>query len=70
MPKYDKDIFDKLENYVNAILKSKKENPQADTAELENQIDLIVYRLYDLTYDEVLVVDKETTIKREEYDGK
>ena len=68
LPKYDKDIFDKLENYVNAILKSKKENPQADTAELENQIDLIVYRLYDLTYDEVLVIDKDIKISREEYE--
>lgn len=68
LPKYDKDIFDKLENYVNAILKSKKENPQADTAELENQIDLIVYRLYDLTYDEVLIVDPDSPITREEYE--
>ncbi len=68
LPKYDKDIFDKLENYVNAILKSKKENPQADTSELENQIDLMVYKLYGLTYDEVLIVDPETPITREEYE--
>ena len=68
LPKYDKDIFDKLENYVNAILKSKKENPMGDTSELENQIDLIVYRLYDLTYDEVLIVDPDSPITREEYE--
>lgn len=68
LPKYDKDIFDKLENYVNAILKSKKENPQADTSELENQIDLMVYKLYGLTYDEVLIVEPETLITREEYE--
>ena len=68
LPKYDKDIFDKLENYVNAILKSKKENSMADTTELENQIDLIVYRLYDLTYDEVLVIDKDIKMSREEYE--
>ena len=68
LPLYDKDIFEKLENCVNTILESKKENPQAYTAELENQIDLIVYRLYDLTYDEVLIVDPDSPITREEYE--
>lgn len=58
-----------LEGLVNNILTLKKTNPQADTSELENQIDFIVYKLYGLTYDEVLVVDKETTIKREEYEN-
>lgn len=68
LPAYNKEVFDKLEKYVNTILKSKKENPLADTSELENQIDFIVYKLYGLTYDEVLVVDKETKITREEYE--
>ena len=69
LPKYDKDIFEKLENCVNTILESKKENPQSDTSELENQIDLMVYKLYGLTYDEVLIVDPETLITREEYEN-
>ena len=56
-----------LEGLVNSILTLKKTNPQADTSELENQIDFIVYKLYGLTYDEVLIVDKETPITREEY---
>jgi hypothetical protein len=68
LPLYDKDIFEKLENCVNTILKSKKENSMADTTELENQIDLIVYKLYGLTYDEVLIIEPETLITREEYD--
>lgn len=55
---------------VDKILKIKKTNPQADTAELENQIDLLVYKLYNLTYDEVLIVDPETSITREEYEQK
>lgn len=33
----------------------------------EQDIDLIVYKLYSLTYDEVLIVDPETPITREEY---
>lgn len=68
LPLYDKDIFEKLENCVNTIHESKKENPMADTSELENQIDLIVYRLYNLTYDEVLIVDPDSPITREEYE--
>ena len=36
---------------------------------LEKEIDHIVYHLYDLTYDEVLVVDPETPITREEYES-
>lgn len=32
------------------------------------QIDLITYHLYNLTYDEVLIIDPETTISLEEYE--
>ena len=53
---------------VDEILIQKKNNPKADIKELENKIDFIVYKLYGLTYDEVLVVDKETKITREEYE--
>jgi len=41
----------------------------ADTSALENQIDFLVYHLYGLTYDEVLIVDPETPISREEYEA-
>ena len=35
----------------------------------EVKIDLLVYHLYGLTYDEVLIVDPETPITREEYEN-
>ena len=38
-------------------------------AALENQIDFLVYHLYGLTYDEVLIVDPNTPITREEYEA-
>lgn len=41
-----------------------------DITNLETQIDLLVYKLYGLTYDEVLIVDSETPITREEYEQK
>lgn len=34
----------------------------------EEQIDLLVYHLYGLTYDEVLIVDPEIPITKEEYE--
>ena len=34
----------------------------------EEQIDLLVYHLYNLTYDEVLIVDPDTPITRDEYE--
>ena len=54
-----------IENLVKAI-EQEKEN---DTSALENQIDFLVYHLYGLTYDEVLIVDPETPISREEYEA-
>lgn len=39
-----------------------------DSSNEENRIDLLVYHLYGLTYDEVLIVDSETPISRDQYD--
>jgi hypothetical protein len=39
-----------------------------DTKTGEQRIDLLVYHLYNMTYDEVLIVDPETPITREEYE--
>lgn len=54
-----------IEDLVNNILTLKES--KADTLKLEQQIDFLVYHLYGLTYDEVLIVDPETPITREEY---
>ena len=54
---------------VDQILTAKKVNPSADTSQLEQQIDLLVYHLYGLTYDELLIVDPETNITNEEYEN-
>lgn len=55
-------------NLVETILTAKHDNPNADTSLEEHQIDLLVYHLYGLTYDEVLIVDPQTPITREEYE--
>ena len=42
-------------------------NSKIDNMELENEIDMIVYKLYDLTYDEVKIIDKNFFLTSEEY---
>ena len=33
------------------------------------EIDFIVYKLYKLNYDEILIIDPETSITKEEYEA-
>jgi len=43
---------------VKKIMELKKQNPQADTTDLETQIDQLVYALYGLTEDEIKIVEQ------------
>jgi len=52
----------KVNNII--ILKNTNELTQI----LEDQIDLMVYKLYELNYDEVLIVDPECPFSKEEYE--
>lgn len=58
---------DEWEDYFNQY-KTDCNNLSAEIAATDNAIDFKVYKLYGLTYDEVLVVDKDTKITREEYE--
>lgn len=42
---------------VQAILNLKKQNPSADTTDIEHQIDQLIYQLYDLSEEEIRVVE-------------
>ncbi len=50
-------IVHELEKLVDEILIAKKENPDADTRALESQIDQLVYQLYNLTDEEIKIVE-------------
>lgn len=52
------DVDEKVSKLVNQILTLKKENPQADTSKLEEEIDELVFQLYELTPEEIEVVKK------------
>jgi adenine-specific DNA-methyltransferase len=54
---------------VDKILAAKAADPKADTSTLERQIDNLVYRLYDLTHEEVKVIEPEFPMSRTEYEG-
>ena len=57
-----------MENKVTTIMYAKENNHATNTMKEETSIDLFVYHLYGLTYDEVLIVDPKTPIKREDYE--
>lgn len=57
MPKYNKEIFEKVVSLTQQILAKKQANNSAETIDLENQIDQLVYQLYDLTEEEIKIVE-------------
>jgi type I restriction-modification system DNA methylase subunit len=48
-----------LERFVDRILAAKQRNPESDTAALDREIDQMVYELYDLTPEEIKIVEGE-----------
>ena len=69
IPEASKKQQQKIVDIVDSILSLKELNSASDTSSLEAEIDSLVYHLYGLTYDEVLIVDPETPITREEYEN-
>ena len=68
--KSNKILQEQIVSYVSKLLFIKDFNNMHDTKieEVEKKIDNLIYKLYDLTYDEVLIVDPQTSITREEYE--
>ncbi|EAK4556144.1 class I SAM-dependent DNA methyltransferase [Campylobacter coli] len=52
-------IADELINLVDEILKAKEQNKNANTQELENKINSLVYKLYNLTEDEIKIIENK-----------
>ena len=72
IPLIEKDILYPFITLVTQILNAKEKDSNFDTIDLENQIDILVYKLYNLTYEEVKVIDPniESIISKEEYETK
>ena len=69
IPIVDWDIQMRISELVHKILEIKNLNPLSKTIDLELEIDKIVFHLYNLTYDEVLLIDSKTPITREGYEN-
>lgn len=67
IPDIPERIQETITTKVTDIMQQNQLDSQSDVSAIEKDIDEIVYHLYDLTYDEVRIVDPETPITREQY---
>ncbi len=73
-PEFDKaivlvPIIQNILNITQADNYLENEEKQQKVKEYEKQIDLMVYKLYDLTYEEVLSIDKDIAISQQNYEN-
>lgn len=55
----NKKLADELINLVDEILKVKEQDKNANTQELENKINFLVYKLYNLTEEEIKIIENK-----------
>jgi len=67
IPKANQKQSKRITSLVDEILTAKKGDRHADTSELENECDRLVYKLYQLTYDEVKIIAPEFELTEPEY---
>ena len=58
IPSASKSIQNEIAAIIDNILDLKKKNAQADTSEMEKQIDRIIYDLYGITEDEIHLIEQ------------
>ena len=56
-----------LENLVQEAIR--QTNSGLNTEEIESQIDLVIYKLYDLDYEEVFIIDPNFEMAESEYNA-
>ncbi|GAA7563670.1 class I SAM-dependent DNA methyltransferase [Helicobacter pylori] len=61
--KSNKPTADKITALVDKILQAKEKDPKANTQELEKEIDALVYQLYNLTDEEIKIIEEGQEIK-------
>lgn len=66
IPNIPNDYKEQIDDLVEKVMKAKVISPEY--SKLETEIDLMVYKLYGLTYDEVLVIDPKTPITQQQYE--
>ncbi|GHS32502.1 type II restriction endonuclease Eco57I subunit R [Helicobacter pylori] len=61
--KSNKPTVHKITDCTKAILEAKEKDPKANTKELEKEIDALVYQLYNLTDEEIKIIEEGQEIK-------
>lgn len=69
IPIAPKELQNSISELVDRILYEKKANPNADISPFDLQIDILIYHLYGLTFEEVLIADPQIPITKIEYDN-
>ncbi|MCL2410482.1 MAG: Eco57I restriction-modification methylase domain-containing protein [Treponema sp.] len=59
----------KITNLVQQIIEIKKKNHTSDTSKYYNEINNIIYRLYNLSYDEVKIIEPDFLLSKREYES-
>ncbi len=59
----NQELADKITDGAKAILEAKEKDPKANTQKLEKEIDALVYQLYNLTDEEIKIIEEGQEIK-------
>ncbi|GAA9851990.1 class I SAM-dependent DNA methyltransferase [Helicobacter pylori] len=59
----NQELAHKITDCAQAILEAKEKDPKANTQELEKEIDALVYQLYNLTDEEIKIIEEGQEIK-------
>ncbi|MFT2613076.1 Eco57I restriction-modification methylase domain-containing protein [Helicobacter pylori] len=59
----NQELAHKITDGTKAILEAKEKDPKANTQELEKEIDALVYQLYNLTDEEIKIIEERQEIK-------
>lgn len=67
IPDIDENSENIIRTLVNKLMSIKSEDLSSDISDLEKELNFIMYKIYNLSYDEVLIIDPQTPITRKEY---
>jgi hypothetical protein len=68
--KPNKEQLGAVNTLVRQICRQKESGPDVDISALERELNNVVYRLYNLTYEEVKVIEPVFPVGRAEYEGR
>ncbi len=60
---------EKIIENVNKILELKSVNPKSNTLELEQMIDILIFKLYELNYNEIQIIDNNISFSESEFNS-